>query len=162
MKNLYSFIAAFIFLVLACGSDDSDSKSSSEDAKPEWSKNLKQENGVWTLTITSDVDYGASSNNKDYQWYYICGDVYDALMANPGISSLNLKMIDVCEDEKGNKNKYQQIIPCSASEISELRSYKDHMKFVNNCDLWKFKSAKWYRCGWDGLQGIQHSENEIH
>ena len=160
MKNLYSFIIASIFLVLACGSDDSDSNSSKEDSKPEWSKNLKQENGIWTLTVTTDVSYGES--NKDYTWRYVCGDVYDALMANPGISYLNLKMIDVCEDEKGNKNKYQQIIPCDASEIKELRSYKDHMKFVNYCDLWRFKSAKWYRCGWDGLQQFQHSENEIH
>lgn len=160
MKNLYSFIAASIFLVLACGSDDSDSKSSTEDAKPEWSKNLKQENGVWTLTYMPDES--GVFIGQDSEWEICRGQAYQALIANPNITSLNIKIIDDCEDTKGNKSKFQSIIKCNGEDIRELRTYKTEQKFREFCDEWRFMQTQWYRCGWDGLQGIQHDENEIH
>ncbi len=64
---------------------------------------------------------------------------------NPGMTTLKVNIIDVCEDYYGNKSKMTSTVICDAEDIQEYIKYADAASFMR---LWTAKMIlEWKPCG---------------
>jgi hypothetical protein len=115
-KTISTTITVFIFLALAFGSGDSTEEREIDSLKV---------NGN-SASFTFNVGFMYTSEHIS-----LAKDVWVILKNNPEVNNVKIKLIEVCEDQFGNKDNKISNIELDSEWISEnnVRSFVDEEKF---------------------------------
>lgn len=89
----------------------------------------------------------SESWNENSQIRGISNEVWQKCNNYPDLKKLKVIIIDECVDYKGNSRKDTSIIILNQKEITEYSTYKDELKFRENCSDWGYNLfTNWKRC----------------